>query len=104
MREDGLAGDRERRVVEEVVGLGDRAGERALDGEDADVDRAVGRRLRHGGEARERDELGGVAEETVARRGAVGAVSAGVADDGWCRCGFGHRVVPEGSKESASVR
>ena len=61
--------------------LGDRAGERALDRQDADVDRAVRRRLRDRGEAREGDELRGVAEQTVAGGRAVGAVPSRVADD-----------------------
>jgi hypothetical protein len=90
--QDRLAGDRERRVVQEVVRLGDGAHERALDRQDADVDRAGGRRLGHGGEAGERHELGDVLEEALARCGAVSAVPAGVADDGSCRCGIGHSV------------
>ena len=97
-RENRLADDREGRVVEEVVRLGDGARERALDGQYADVDRAVGRRLRDRGEARQRDELGAVREEAVARGCAVGAVASGVADDRGCRAAFGHPSVQMSSK------
>jgi hypothetical protein len=96
--QDRLAGDRERRVVEQVVCLRNRTDERALDRQDADVDRARGRRLGHGGEARKGDELGDVLEEALAGCGAVSAVSAGVADDGSCGCGIGHRAFPKGRR------
>ena len=58
----GLAGDRERRVVEEVVRLGDRAGERALDRQDAER-RSCRSAVACGdrGEARQRNELDAVA-------------------------------------------
>ena len=97
-RDDRLARDGERRVVEQVVRLRDGADERALDGRTPTSIDAVGRRLRDRGEARQRDELGAVREEAVARGCAVGAVASGVADDGGCGAAFGHPTVQMSSK------
>jgi hypothetical protein len=76
----GLAGDRERRSVEEIVRLRHRARERALDREHTERDRSVDGRLHDGVEARQGDECGSVREEAVTCCGAVRAVSAGIAD------------------------
>ena len=73
-REHGLAGDRERGVVEEVVRLGDGPGERALDREDAGVYLALGRGRRSrrrssaGGRARRRPGRGDRTPPRCARR------------------------------------
>ena len=77
-RQDRLAGDRERRVVEQVVRLVHRPGERALDGQDAERDVAVGGRLDDRGEARERDQVGPGREQPVTGGGAVRAVAPGI--------------------------
>ena len=79
-RQDGLARDRERRLIEEVVRLVDRAGQRALDREDAEGDLSVCRRRHHRREARQRDELGAGRKQVVAGRGAVRAVTAWIGD------------------------
>ena len=98
-REDGLAGDRERRVVEEVVRLGDGPASELSIGSTptsivpSAVACVTAAKLGSG------DELGAVREEAVARGRAVGAVASGVADDRGCRRAFGHRP-SEGSKES----
>ena len=91
-RKHGLRRDRERRAVQQVVRLGDRARQRALDRQHAERDRAARRRLDDRVERRQRDELR-VREEAVAGCGAVRAVAAGVADAGVgidCRCGARH--------------
>ena len=75
-----LGDDRERVLVEQVVRLGDRAGERALDRQHAEVDLAARGRLGDGEEARQRPELGAVREQALARGRAVGAVPAGIGD------------------------
>ncbi len=79
-RQHRLADDRERRVVEQVVRLRDRTGERALDREHAVLDLARGDRLRDGAEARQRQRLGALGEEALARGGAVGSFAAGIGD------------------------
>ena len=78
-REDRLGDDRERRVVEQVVGLVHRPDERALDREDAVRAGARGDRVDDALERRLRDEPGG-GEEAVARSGAVRALTTGVGD------------------------
>ncbi len=55
--EHRLVRDRERRRLEQVVGLGDRPGDRALDREHAERDIADGGGLRDRREARQRQEL-----------------------------------------------
>ncbi len=97
-RQHGLRADRERGVVEEVVRLVHRARERALDREDAEQHRSVGGRFGDCREARERDELCAVREQSITRRGAVGAVPAGVRDGGR------ERHVAERTAGSALVR
>ena len=79
-----LGHDRERVLVEQVVRLGDRAGERALDRQHAEVDLAARRRLDDREEARQRPQVGAVREQSLARGGAVGAVTAGVGDCDGC--------------------
>jgi len=79
-REDGLVRDRERRLVEEVVCLVDRPGQRALDRKNAERHVALCRRLDNGGEAGQRNELGTVRKEVVACRRAVRAVTARIGD------------------------
>jgi hypothetical protein len=59
------------------VRLGDRAGERALDREDADVDAAIGYRRDDGGEAPQRAQVR-LRKQRVARSGAVRAFAAWV--------------------------
>ena len=78
-RDDRLGHDRERRLVEQIVGLGDRADERALDGENAVGDPAGGDGVDHLRERRQWNEAGG-GEEPVARGCRVGAFAAGVGD------------------------
>jgi hypothetical protein len=79
-RQDGLARDRERRLVEEVMRLVDRPGQRALDRQDAECDVALCRRFDHGGEAGQRNELGTGRKEVVAGRRAVRTVTARIGD------------------------
>ena len=79
-RQHGLARDRERRLVEEVVRLVDGAGERALDRKDAEGDFALRRRLHHRREAGQGNELGAGRKEVVAGRRAVRAVTAWIGD------------------------
>ena len=83
--QDRLRDDRERRLVEEVVRLGDGADERALDREDAVGDTAGGDRFGHVGERRQRDQAGG-REEPVAGGGGMGAFAAGVGDGEFDGC------------------
>ena len=96
--QDRLGHDRERRFVEEVVGLGDRPDERALDRQ-----HAVGDAPRRDGlddvrERRERDEASG-REEPVAGGGGVCAFAAGVGDGEFVGCHV--RSAPFGGDESA---
>ena len=77
--QDRLRDDRERRLVEQVVRLGDRADERALDREDAVGDAAGGDGLDDVGERRQRHEARR-REEPVAGRGGMGALASGVGD------------------------
>jgi hypothetical protein len=79
-REDGLPGDRERRLVQEVVSLVDGARERALDRKDAEGDLAFRRRLDHGREARQRNEIRALGEQAVAGGGRMRAVAARIGD------------------------
>jgi hypothetical protein len=84
------------------VGLRDRARERALDGKHAELDRPLGDRLGDGGEAGEGKELRG-GEEALAGCGAVGAVTARVADaegfgELWFDESFFAHLSPYGSK------
>jgi hypothetical protein len=78
--EHGLARDRQRRFLEQVMRLGDRADERALDRQDAELDLTGDRRLSDGGEARQCQDPGRFGEEPVARGGRVCSVPAGVGD------------------------
>jgi hypothetical protein len=54
-RERRLADDRQRRLVEQVMRLGDRAGERALDRQHPEIDARLPRRLDHRRERRQVD-------------------------------------------------
>ena len=78
-RQDRLLGDRRRRVDEQVVRLGDRAGDRALDRQHARVD--AGRRDGGDDVGERRQRLSVILrEEQRARGGAVSAFAAGVGD------------------------
>ena len=66
--------DRQRRRLEQIVGLRDRAGDRALDREHAERDLADGGGLRDRREARQREELP-EREELLGRGRPVGAVA-----------------------------
>ena len=68
-RQDGLGRDRERRAVQQVVRLGDGAGERALDREHAERDRAAQsqRRRRRGSSAAGRARRPGRGGRTLRR-------------------------------------
>jgi hypothetical protein len=76
----GLVRDRERRGLQQVVRLGDRPDERALDREDAELDLARDRRRGDGREARQRNDGGRLREEPIARGRGVRAVASGVGD------------------------
>ena len=78
--ERGLGDDRQRVLVQQVVRLVDRAGERALDRQDAEVDLPLDGRFGDGEEARQRLEGGSLREESLARGRTVGAVPTGIGD------------------------
>jgi hypothetical protein len=79
--EDDLADDREQELVEQVVGLGDRTDEGALDRQHAERGLPGGHRLGDGAEARHRRDGGTGREQRVAGRSGVRAGATRV-DDG----------------------